>query len=125
MGTLLVAQGENVEAEQLLAPSEAETSKAEALSRSDARALIFMSLGKARTRLREFTAAETDLLEALATFKAGDPNDSDIGHCTKAVIDLYNTWNNAEPGKGYDAKAAEWRRKLDKLDVPTPAAAVH
>ena len=34
------------------------------------------------------------------------------------LIQLYDYWHVAEPGKGYDAKAAEWRAKL-----PTPEAA--
>ncbi len=28
------------------------------------------------------------------------------------LVDLYDTWQEAEPGKGYDAKAAAWRAKL-------------
>ena len=35
--------------------------------------------------------------------------------CIQAIVDLYTAWNTAEPGKGYEAKAAEWKRKLDKL----------
>jgi hypothetical protein len=27
--------------------------------------------------------------------------------------DLYAAWDKAEPGKGYDAKAGEWKAKLD------------
>ncbi len=30
------------------------------------------------------------------------------------VIDLYNAWHAAEPGKGYADKAAEWRAKLSE-----------
>jgi len=29
------------------------------------------------------------------------------------VIDLYTAWHEAEPDEGYDAKAAEWRARLD------------
>jgi hypothetical protein len=28
------------------------------------------------------------------------------------VIDFYDTWNQIEPGHGYDVKAAQWRREL-------------
>jgi hypothetical protein len=31
----------------------------------------------------------------------------------QALIDLYTAWHTAEPGKGYDAKAAEWKARLD------------
>jgi hypothetical protein len=28
------------------------------------------------------------------------------------LVELYEAWQTAEPGKGYDARAAEWREKL-------------
>lgn len=28
---------------------------------------------------------------------------------------LYEAWDKADPGKGYDAKAAQWQAKLDAL----------
>jgi hypothetical protein len=28
-------------------------------------------------------------------------------------VDLYTAWDKAEPGKGYAAKAANWKAKLD------------
>jgi hypothetical protein len=27
------------------------------------------------------------------------------------MAELYETWNNADPGKGYDEKAAQWQAK--------------
>ena len=38
----------------------------------------------------------------------------------KTLPNLYDAWHAAEPGKGYDAKAAEWRAKLSS-EQPTPA----
>ncbi len=38
--------------------------------------------------------------------------------------DLYEAWHAAEPDKGYDAKAAEWRAKLQVLDATSQPAAV-
>ena len=42
-----------------------------------------------------------------------------LGECTnqckrraRRVIDLHHAWDAAESGKGYAAKAAEWREKL-------------
>ncbi len=32
------------------------------------------------------------------------------------LVNLYESWHTAEPGKGYDAKAAEWRAKLPPDD---------
>jgi hypothetical protein len=31
------------------------------------------------------------------------------------MVELYDSWDAAEPGKGYAEKAAEWRAKLDEL----------
>ena len=39
----------------------------------------------------------------------------------KRIVSLYESWHAAEPGKGYDAKAAEWRAKLPKVDEAEPA----
>ncbi len=36
-------------------------------------------------------------------------------YTTEVVVylaDFYTAWDATEPGKGYDAKAAEWRAKL-------------
>jgi len=30
-----------------------------------------------------------------------------------SVASVYTAWDTAEPGKGYDAKAAEWKGKPD------------
>jgi len=39
------------------------------------------------------------------------------------LVDLYTAWDAAEPGKGYDAKAAEWRGKLPAPAESAPNAA--
>jgi hypothetical protein len=36
-----------------------------------------------------------------------------LRECTQALVTLYTAWNAAAPGKGYDAQAAMWKRKLD------------
>ena len=38
--------------------------------------------------------------------------------CFRALAALYSSWNEASPGRGYDAKAAEWQRKLDAVSTP-------
>lgn len=32
--------------------------------------------------------------------------------CVQGLVDLYTARDAAEPGKGYDGKAAEWKSKL-------------
>lgn len=34
----------------------------------------------------------------------------------KLLVDLYTDWHEAEPDKGYDAKAEEWREKLEEAN---------
>ena len=82
-----------------------------------------MDLGQALTALSEFPAAQTDLLEAQSAYEAKRLQPSLTRTCTQALIDLYHAWKVAEPGKGYDGKAAEWKRKLDALDALMSATA--
>jgi len=39
------------------------------------------------------------------------------------AVTLYESWDKAEPGKGYDAKAAAWKAKLDALNADSAAPA--
>lgn len=62
-----------------------------------------------------FTLAESNLLEAHPIYVAAKdrgPTHEDTVACVRALVDLYTAWDKADPGKGYDAKAAEWRAKL-------------
>ena len=127
MSGLLLAEGRYGDAETLLATIEVETRKADTryspYGNSVVRALVLMNLGKARTRLGKFAAAETNLLEAQPTLlKTNGPQDQDTRKCTQAVIDLYNAWNIAEPGNGHQARAVAWKRKLDELVAPASTA---
>ena len=126
LGALLVAQGKYAEAKKLLAPFEVPTRKTFAVGEPYRMASFLMHLGKARTGLGEFAAAETDLLEAQPIFvKSRGSRPVDIRECTQAIVDLYTAWNTAAPDKGYTAKAAEWKRRLGALGAASPTAAVH
>ena len=62
-----------------------------------------------------FSDAEKNLLEAHGLLVAGFGDNHE--RTTKAVnylIRLYESWDAAEPGKGYYVKAAEWRARLPK-----------
>jgi hypothetical protein len=54
--------------------------------------------------------------------QAHDRRGLDVPECIRALIDLYAAWHAAEPGKGYDAKAAEWRKTLDAASAPADDA---
>lgn len=120
MGFLLRAQGKHQEAIDLLAP--AEPAARAAFTGGNARRLaeFLTALGRARVGLgydaERFALAESNLLEAHRIFVAapnrGPTHESTLG-CVRGLIDLYTAWHAAEPGKGYDAKAAHWQATLD------------
>jgi tetratricopeptide (TPR) repeat protein len=113
IGSSLVAQGKHAEAAKLLVPFESASRKAFTGDNSHRLASFLMNLGKARTGMGEFAGSEAVLLEARPIFvKTRGPKHKETRECTRAVIDLYNAWDAADRGKGYDAKAAEWRMKL-------------
>jgi hypothetical protein len=71
--------------------------------------------GLALARLRRYGEAEEALLEGHGILVAALGDDHEQ---TRRVVgylaDLYDARHAAEPGKGYDAKAAAWRAKLAK-----------
>jgi non-specific serine/threonine protein kinase/serine/threonine-protein kinase len=77
----------------------------------DYMALAFarVELGRDLIALGKYREAEAELLEAERILSPA----TDSFHVgILAPIALYSTWNQAEPGKGYDAKAQQWTRKL-------------
>ncbi|MCC6230641.1 MAG: serine/threonine protein kinase [Phycisphaerales bacterium] len=69
--------------------------------------------GTCLTELGRFAEAEKPQLEARDIIGRAMPADHPIaGEMTKSLVQLYEAWDKAEPGKGHDAKAAEWRKKL-------------
>jgi len=73
-------------------------------------------LGTAHALLNQFPAAESSLLEASTILvKTRGESHSDTRSCYQRIIDLYSSWDKADPGKGHAAKSAEWKTKLDGL----------
>lgn len=63
--------------------------------------------------MERFAEAEKPQLEARDIIGRALPPDHPIaGEMSKSLAQLYEAWDKAEPGKGYDAKAAEWRKKM-------------
>jgi serine/threonine protein kinase/tetratricopeptide (TPR) repeat protein len=123
LGSILLEQKRYREAEELL--SNAEPAARESYTGSNERSLgaFLKDLGAARTQLDQFRAAESDLIEANAIFvKARGAAHADTRNCTQALIDFYATWDKAEPEKGYDSKAAEWKAKLEAMSASTQPA---
>jgi eukaryotic-like serine/threonine-protein kinase len=78
------------------------------------RGLARAGLAAASANPAEFAAAEADLLDAHARYSAAAPStESFIAQTAEALADLHTAWHKAEPDKGHDAKAAEWKAKAD------------
>jgi tetratricopeptide (TPR) repeat protein len=72
-------------------------------------------LGKCLTALGRYDEAEPLLLDGYDRLKAIQGESGyETRRALRCVIKLYASWHTAEPDKGYDAKAADWRAKLSK-----------
>ncbi len=70
-------------------------------------------LGGCPTKLAQFTEAEALLVESANTMlDKYAATESRKTEAIQRVVDLYAAWDTAEPGKGYDAKADQWRARL-------------
>ena len=82
----------------------------EAYSTGNAR----QKLGRALAGLGRWSEAETELLEAervLSTAKGVPPGRHK--QCVEDLAKLYASWDGAEPGQGHDAKAVDWKARVD------------
>jgi len=79
-----------------------------------------MLLGHTLARLGRFSEAESLLLRSNEGLRA-DSNASPRTRIlvTSYLLQLYESWGAAEPGKGYDLKADEWRKKLEEQNTET------
>jgi serine/threonine protein kinase/Tfp pilus assembly protein PilF len=118
MVRLNVDQSKPREALDLATPYEPAARKK--FTRGNARRLadFLTALGRARVGAgydaERFTLAEANLLEAHPIYvaaKTHGPTHKDTLACVQALVDLYTAWDKAEPGKGFGAKAAEWKAK--------------
>jgi len=121
---ILIRRGKAAETERLLAPIET-VARTEL---SDDNAFWFgtlaMHLGQARAAQARYAPAEASLLEAERILR--EPHVpvelDDLRECTQALADLYAAWNAAEPGKGHDAPAGQWRERLAAMGGKGAAA---
>ncbi|MBS0197192.1 MAG: serine/threonine protein kinase [Planctomycetes bacterium] len=119
LGGILIEQKRYVEAVELLSAAEPAARKAYIGSSERNLAPLLRNLGSARAQINQFAGAESNLLEAHAIFvKTLGETHKDTRGCVQALADFYSQWDKAEPGKGHDVKAAEWRAKAeqDKAD---------
>jgi eukaryotic-like serine/threonine-protein kinase len=70
--------------------------------------------GRALAGLRRFADGEAELVDAervLSTAHGAPPGRHK--QCVEGLTTLYESWSAAEPDKGHDAQASEWKAKLD------------
>ncbi|MCW5777131.1 MAG: tetratricopeptide repeat protein [Phycisphaeraceae bacterium] len=66
--------------------------------------------------MERFAEAEERYLEAHSMFEAAlGPEHERTISIIRRLADLYDAWHAAEPDAGHDAKAAEWRSRLDEI----------
>jgi hypothetical protein len=103
----------------LLSPAEPLARKAYTGANERLLASLLRDLGAARAQLKQFPAAETNLLEARAIFvKTRGQSHADSRGCTEVLVSFYSLWDKVEPGKGYDVKSKEWKAKLENMAKP-------
>jgi tetratricopeptide (TPR) repeat protein len=126
MGFLLRAEGKLDEAEPYY--REALAKYRRVLGNEHAETLISMdNLGSLLSSQGQYAAAEALPLPGAAIAAARLPMGHDVRlRLTRTITKLYGAWNTAQPGKGYDARAAEWNDKLEAMarsaDQPAPDA---
>ena len=73
-----------------------------------------MGRGRTLVRMKRFSDAEKELLEAERVM--GAPKGVPAGRhksCLEAVVQLYEAWNKADPSDAHAASVASWKAKLD------------
>lgn len=114
LSSLLLQQKRYAEAVELLTKAEPAARKSLTGANERTLAALIENLGRARTRLGQFTAAEANIQEAHALYlKLRGPESTEIRNCMKLFVEFYKLWDKSEPGKGYDTRAADWQKKLD------------
>ena len=89
----------------------------------DARySMILMKRGHVRQHLGDYAEAEIALLES-HRIVSGATGTAPLGNtpstAARALVDLYERWDEAEPGRGHDASAETWRATLPAGEGPT------
>ncbi|MBK8269927.1 MAG: serine/threonine protein kinase [Planctomycetes bacterium] len=117
LGRLLLAQGKPNEALALMTTAEPAARRAWTEHSKPPLCRYLAILGRARIDAARFEEAESTLLDAynfMSTDKDSQQNADDL---LNEIIRLYDAWHAAEPDKGHDRTAEEWREKI-KSDNP-------
>ena len=123
-GGALQARGKNADAEKILDGVEPAARKAFTGANVRWVAKLLARRGMARTALGRLDAAEKDLLEAYPLYVSSRGEDHrETRECVQALVDLYTARQAAEPGRGWDLKAAAWSEKLRRASSARSSSA--
>lgn len=82
-------------------------------------------LGRTIAGLRRFPEAQEQLLQAEETLRhAQGAPPSAYGSVLEALVELYEAWHAEDPQAGNDARAGEWRAKLELWRTSTQPPSV-
>ncbi len=72
---------------------------------------LYMALGSAHRAQKQFARGHAALTQAweLVEANANSLAPGDVRRAARELVELYESWDEAEPGKGYAAEAARWR----------------
>ncbi|MCX5689793.1 MAG: serine/threonine-protein kinase [Planctomycetota bacterium] len=119
MAAVLIADEKATQALAILEPFEAKAREILVRAHASKRSYFFLTLGRARaavaTNPQQFAAAEAQLLEAGELIKYPQPSPRDTRDLARSMVALHTAWDRVEPGQGHDAKAAEWKAKLQSV----------
>ncbi|MCH8261200.1 MAG: tetratricopeptide repeat protein, partial [Planctomycetes bacterium] len=75
------------------------------------------NLGESLLKQARWTEAEPLLIDSASALQANEEAlESRKTEAIQRVVDLYEAWHTAEPGQGYDVRAAQWRAKLPEVE---------
>lgn len=121
LGVALHSQAKSAEAVSLLAPVEPVVRKVYTGGDKVRLARFLTAVGRARVGIDEFIVAQANLNEANAILGESEgATDRDRTVVMNGMIELFEAWHAAAPEEGFDAKAAEWRARKEKLQDTTP-----
>jgi hypothetical protein len=123
LGQLLQGLGQPAESVDLLAPVEPAARRVFTGRNLRHLGAFLTTLGRARASTGEQDAADAILTDAYATVRqTNGATNQERANVLTALVDLNDARHAAEPGHGHDARAAEWRRKLEEWQASTQPA---
>lgn len=122
LGEFLHDRQKDAEAVALLLPEESALRRISTDGNTRLLVKYLFALGRARSASGDDESAESNLLEAWAMGdKAQSTSDANREEMIQEFIKFYDARDRVDPKQGYDAKAGEWRDKLDAFRALTGA----